>query len=142
ARAMWSYIQNFGDSEAVPPRASPTWTVNCSHPELPLNAPLKARPFSEVPDGSGPWVTAYVYGPAPPLCCPNAPHTVTQPSSTLQYCTHEEVRPAVSAGATPIVPEMLAVLSPASATWMVKEKLPALVGVTETDPFGPSVSPA
>jgi hypothetical protein len=41
----------------------------------------------------------------------------------------------------PIVPGMLAVLSLASATWIVKEKLPALDGVPETDPFGAKVRP-
>ncbi len=41
----------------------------------------------------------------------------------------------------PIVPGMLAVLSPASATWIVKEKVPALVGVPETDPSRPTARP-
>jgi hypothetical protein len=40
-----------------------------------------------------------------------------------------------------MVPGRLAVLPPESATWIVKEKLPALVGVPETDPLGPRNRP-
>ncbi|HKW06069.1 MAG TPA: hypothetical protein VJS19_00720, partial [Candidatus Dormibacteraeota bacterium] len=65
---MWSYIQNFGETEAVAPRASPTWTVNWIQPDRPVNVPLSESPFSDVPAGSGPCVNVYVNGPTPPLC--------------------------------------------------------------------------
>jgi hypothetical protein len=39
-------------------------------------------------------------------------------------------------------PGIVAVLLPASATWTVKAKVPALVGVPETEPSDASVRPA
>jgi hypothetical protein len=40
------------------------------------------------------------------------------------------------------LPGIVAVLLPASATWTVKAKAPALVGVPETVPSDPMVSPS
>jgi hypothetical protein len=67
---------------------------------------------------------------------------LSHPSSTLQYCAQEEFRPAVSCSAIWIVPGMLAVPLPESATWMVKEKIPAVVGEPATEPSLLSASPS
>jgi hypothetical protein len=51
------------------------------------------------------------------------------------------IRLADRAAAMGTEPGIVAVLSPESAAWMVKVKLPALVGVPDTVPSDPIVSP-
>jgi len=59
----------------------------------------------------------------------------------LQYCAHDGIRLAVTGAAIPIVPLIVAVLSPESAAWIVNAKLPALVGFPETEPSVPRTRP-
>src|SRR4029077_17374046 len=73
----------------------------------------------------------------PPLCAPNAPQTLTQPSSTEHCVAQAGIRLADKASAIGTEPGIVAVLSPESAAWMVKLKVPALVGVPETVPSDP-----
>src|SRR5215472_7302119 len=139
---MWSYIQNVGATDAVAPIASETWTANFKNPDVPLNVPARDSWLRDVPAGSGPCVRLYAYGPAPPLWVPKAPHTSAQPNSTLQYWAQDGIRVTASAGAMPIVPGMLALLSPLSATWIVTAKVPAAPGVPATDPSPARVRPS
>jgi len=55
---------------------------------------------------------------------------------------HDGRRSAASGGAIEISPGTLAKLDPESVAWIVKVKLPALVGVPDIDPSDPRVSPA
>ena len=67
---------------------------------------------------------------------------LSHPSSTLQYCAQEPINPTDKAGAIAIVAGMLAMLLPASVTWTVNAKLPAVAGVPEMEPSVPNVRPA
>src|SRR5712692_8923114 len=106
------------------------------------NVPDSDRPDREVPAGSVPDVRVYEYGSTPPLCPAKAPHTLTQPSSTEHWVVQAGISLTERAAAMGTEPGIVAVLLPASETWTVKAKVPALAGVPETVPSDASVRPA